>query len=74
MRMADCAPDCAYLLGNWATDRLSPGDRQLISSMFGISTPTDRPATVVAQRRKDPVGMALRQHLKNVCFLSTGWE
>ena len=49
----------AYLLGDWATERRAitvVGQREdrLISSMFDISPPTDRPATTVSSL----VGMA----------------
>ena len=60
--MADHPVGMAYLLGDWATDRKATavagrqGDHWLISSMFDISSPTDRPATSCS----DPVGMALK--------------
>ena len=53
---ADHPVGIAYLLGNWATDHWATTVAgqldycRLISSMFDISLPTDRPATAVAWR------------------------
>ena len=66
---ADCPVGMAYLLGDWATDRRATERRQLISSMFDISLPTDRPATAIAQRsvaqgHNNQVGMAFTEYLR----------
>ena len=72
----------AYLLGNWATDhwgvagesaaeQLQGDHRQLISSMFDISLPTDPPAMAVArqsvaQQQRYAMGMALKWCIPNL--------